>query len=159
MKIPVSWVVNGGLWFGEGFSSKREVTAFKRQVQDHVNEFDVAGIDDDVRAHLVAKHLNKEYLDKGQSIALVVESALIDYSEATRRMTVAAGEAIAKGDMDKANEIFGNMMCSLTPRFRNRILSMMDALDKEDHRAIHHLLRAVDDVEVGIKAAKAASAA
>jgi len=156
MKIPMSWLANGGLWFGEGFSSKREVADFKRQVQEHVKEIDAAGLDDSVRALLAQNHLSKEQLDRGHSIALVVESALIELLETSRQLSVALEEAKAKGDMEEADRIFGTLTCNLVPRFRNKVLSMMDALKKDDHRALHLTLRAVDNVEVLLKAADAA---
>ena len=147
MIMPISWQYGFGLSVGDGFSSKREGAEFKHQVNQREDEMRAEGLPSDVSASITGDPHALEQINKGLSIGVVVEQVLINFSEATRQVSVAIEEAKSKGNMDEAKKLFDDLACFIVPRFRNMILAAMDSLNKDDHRALRRVLEVTDKLE------------
>ena len=160
MKMPVSWLVNNGLSVGDGFSSKREAAQFKQRLQALKDELGLGSPSNKQNVGPKGVHLSQEEYDRGTVVALLVEDALIDLATQARQLGPIIDEAKAKGELDKAADLIGQLMVRLVPHVRNKILTMMATIEKDDVHALRRLLRALDKVEeVRSEAAKAAPAA
>ena len=129
--------LNYSLCVEDGFSLKDEATKFMQLVVEQEKKLGALNTD-----------INAPQLNRGMSIALVNQQAMLYIMNSVLKLGMLMGEAKAYGDMEKVKVIDDYFTFHFVPISSNRLLAGLASLNEYDRNALQLALNVTEDIEI-----------